>query len=278
MSNVRVRLMLWTALSCLAASSIQAADRPPVLTRHWYVNAGGYLTDFSTDASVGTESRIGTTIQAEDELGVDPDQSIFRLEGLFRFNERHSIDFGYWEVTRNGSQSLDREIEFEDITFDFGASIESEADVSYFRLGWRYSMVRSDRGEAGFSAGVSAFAFDFALEGQGFVSSGIGNISGNYRTEKSFVAPAPTIGLFITYAIHPRVFFRARGDFLDVDLGDFEASLTETMLGFDWFFVEHVGIGVGVLGTRIEYKDRSGDPLSIDYSQSGAMAYLAASF
>lgn len=139
-------------------------------------------------------------------------------------------------------------------------------------------MIRSDRGEAGFSAGVSAFNFEFAFEGMGSISIGMGSIARDFRVEESLLAPAPPIGLFMTYAIHPRVLFRAKGDFLDVDIGDIEASLTETMLGFDWFFVEHVGIGVGVLGTRIEYKDRTDDPILIDYRQDGFIAYLSASF
>ena len=270
--------MLGAALSCLGAPLIQAAERPPVLTRHWYVNTGGYLTDFTTDAAVGTGSSFGTTIRVEDELGVEADQSIFRLEGIFRFNERHSIDFGYWEATRSGRQEIDEDIEFDEVTFDLGAELETEADARYFRLGWRYSMIRSDRGEAGISAGLSTFEFGFALEGQGSISDGMVTEAGNFREEESFIAPAPTIGIFVAYAFHPRVIFRAKLDYLDFDTGDIEGNLTETLMGIDWFFVEHVGVGAGILGTRLEFKDRSGDPLTVDYRQNGIMAYLATSF
>lgn len=127
MSTVTARLVLFATLSSLATCVTHAAERPPVLTRSWYVNAGTYATDFSTDASVGAGATVGTTVRAEDELGVEPDQSVFRLEGLFRFNERHSIDFGYWSTSRNGVLKLKRNVEIEDVTFDLGASLDSEA-------------------------------------------------------------------------------------------------------------------------------------------------------
>ena len=40
----------------------------------------------------------------------------------------------------------------------------------------RYSLVQSDRGEAGFTAGLSAYEFDLAMEGDATVSDGMGGI------------------------------------------------------------------------------------------------------
>jgi hypothetical protein len=271
--------LLAGALAWLAVVPASAGEPAPYLAHNWYLSGGSYLTDFSTEAAVGAAGNLGTLVVAEEDLGIDAAQSMFRFEGLYRFNERHSLETGYWGVNRDGDKTLDKQIEFNGITYDLGATVTSGADVSYVRLGWRYSAVRSGRGEAGFAAGLSTFSLSFLLSGEGTISDGMGGTeTGMFLTEEEFVAPAPTIGMFVTFAMHPRLVLRAKADFLDVQVDDYEANLTETLIGLDWYFVKNVAVGVGTLTTRIEFEDNGEDPLQAEYRQSGLLAYMSASF
>ena len=270
--------LLACVLAAFGPTPARTAEPTPVLERNWFLSAGSYLTEFATDASVGGGGLIGTFFRAEDELGIDADQAIFRFEGLYRFN-RNAIEAGYWEVNRDGNRSLTKQIEFDGVLYDIGAAITSQADVSYVRLGWRYSAVRSERGEAGFAAGLSTFSFDVAMQGEGTIDDGMGGtITGDIRAEESFVAPAPTVGIFVNFAAHPRVVIRAKVDYLDAQVDTYEANLSETLFGVDWYFVRNVALGVGTLTTRIEYKDTGEDSLLVNYRQSGLVAHVSASF
>jgi hypothetical protein len=273
LSMVQASLVL--GLICISP----AIAEEPVFRQKWYFNVGSAITEYSTDASVGFGESFGTFLRVEDDLGIESDESIFRLEGLYRFNEKHALEVGYWSADRSGTRSLDLDVEFDGVIYEAGAVISSELDARYVRLGWRGSLIRSDRGEAGFSAGLSTFGFDASIEGVGFISDPAGGgESGVIRAEQNVFVPAPTVGLFVNYVLYPGLVLRAEADYLDIEFDDYEGTLSEVLLGLDWYITRHFGIGVGTLTTRIDFKDTGDDPLLVDYRQNSFLAYLVASF
>jgi hypothetical protein len=243
------------------------------------LSLGTYLTDFETNASVGTGGVFGTFIRAEDDLGLDDDDTLFRVDGFYRFNPRHGLDFGFWTFNRDGAAIIADQIEFDGTLFDVGANVRSEFDSQWLRLGWRYSFFRSDRGEAGISAGLSTYDFEIALEGDATVSDGMGGTTiVQDRAEDDLIAPVPTFGIFINYAITPRVIVKLKADFLDLQIDDLDGKVIDTTFLIEWYFSRHVGVGVGTNGTDIDIRDEGDDPFTIDYSVSGLMAYFTFSF
>ena len=126
---------------------------------------GGYLTDFKTDASVGSGGVFGTFLRLEEELLLDEDRSVGRVDGFVRFNERHSLEFGVWSLNRKGLTTLTEQVIFDGNTFDIGVDLATKFDTSWLRVGWRFSALRTERGEAGFSAGLSAYQFEIGVAG-----------------------------------------------------------------------------------------------------------------
>ena len=98
------------------------------------------------------------------------------------------------------------------------------------------------------------------------------------RAQDDLVAPAPTVGMFITYSIKPRLRLLARADFLDVKVGDLEADLLDTRILIEWFFSRHVGFGVGMNTMEIQVRDTGSDPFAVDYRQKGLLGYFTLSF
>ncbi len=86
---------------------IRAESEARVVEDKFVLRVGGYLTDFKTDANVGTGGVFGTLIRLEDTLGIQDDKSVARLDGFYRFNERHSLDFGVWSLNRSGLARID---------------------------------------------------------------------------------------------------------------------------------------------------------------------------
>ena len=258
---------------------IRAESEARVVEDKFVFRVGGYLTDFKTDANVGTGGVFGTLIRLEDTLAIEDDKTVVRLDGFYRFNERHSLDFGFWTLDRTGQARIDERIEFDGNVFDIGVDLTSKFDTSWLRIGWRYSLLRTERGEAGFSAGLSAYKFDFGIAGEATVSDGMGGTMRQaVRAEDDLLTPVPTVGMFITYAIKPRLNFLARADFLDVEIGDTELNLLDTRLLIEWYFSRHVGFGVGMNNTEIQIRDAGGDPFSVDYRQSGLLGYFTLTF
>ncbi len=283
MNRSKVRIvpvaLVLAVLACGAALAAGEDVETRVLDDRWSFMIGGYLTEFSTDAAVGSGTALGTVIRAEDELGVDTGPDTFRVDGLFRINEKQSIGFGYWSVGRDGSAALDEQIEWDGNVYDVGAEITSKFDTSWFRVDWRYSLLRTPKGEAGFAVGISAYDLNLELAGIATVDDGQGGtIEREASGGTSVVAPVPTIGTYLTYAFKPKLLLRVEANLLDVGVGDIDARLVDTSIRLDWWFTSHFGIGGGFNTTDIQYKDRGENPISVDYRQSGGLAYLTFAF
>jgi hypothetical protein len=261
----------------LGASGGQSERR--VVDDDWVLSIGGYLTEFRTDASVGSGSVFGTTIRAEDDLGIDDDQSVVRVSGFHRFNDRHALGFGAWSLNRDGNATIDDQIEFEGNLFDVGADLSSRFDTGWLRVDWQYSLMRTDRGEAGFKVGISAYQFDLKLDGQATVSDGAGGtILEEVRAAEDLLAPVPTVGMFINYAFRPNLVLRVHADFFDLEVSDLEGRLVDTTFQLEWYFSRRVGVGFGAQATDIDFRDAGGDPIAIDFRQSGLLGYLTIAF
>lgn len=260
------------ALAAIAAGEASAAadGENRVISDEWVFSVGGYLTDFKTTASAGTSGPVGAVINFEDQLNLEEDKTFARGDGQYRFNERHAIGFGFWSLKRDGRNQIDGSIDWQNVTYPAMAIIDTEFDVSWFRVDWRYSFFHTDRGEAGLNVGISAYDLSASLAGTWTVNM----MSQSARGEESVTVPVPTFGMFVNFAITPNVLFRSSFNWLDLDVGDLDGEVTDVTLVFEWYFSEHVGIGGGTARTAIDYKDTSSDPVLIDYKQSGFLGYF----
>ncbi len=264
--------------SAALAGDEAAKPEIPVLSDKFFVNLGGYLTEFRTDASLGSGQVLGAFLRLEDQLGLEPDQTVVRIDGAYRFNPKHAIGFSWWSLSRNGSAFIEGSLDIEDETFSAGALLESEFKTDLFRLDWRYSLLRADRGEAGFVVGLSTFNFDLGFQGQVEIQTPQGFTSRFGRVEQSVLAPVPNVGIFFRYAITPRLLLDTQASWLDAEIGDIEAKVKETIFTLTYYFTPSVGIGFGGHGIDISYRDTGTDPLFVEYNQSGFLAYLALAF
>jgi hypothetical protein len=255
----------------LAADAEQHEAR--ILNDKFGIGLGGYLVDFRTDASAGFGAALGTVIRLEDDLAMDDSKSTFRLGGFYRFRPRHALSFGYFALDRPGTTVIEEQIEFNGVVYDVGAQVDSQFDVALFQVDYRYSFVNTGKTEAGFAAGLSAYSFDMLLDGEATIVEGR-QVTERVREEESFLAPVPTVGMFINHAITPNWILRMRAQFLDLDVGDFTGRLVDTSVTFDYYFTRNFGIGFGGNTTDIRYEDTSDDPFTVDYRQSGLVWYV----
>ena len=253
----------------------QTHDRR-VLSDRGGISLGGFLIDFRTDAAVGTETLLGTRIRLEDDLNMDDDRSTVRLDGFYRFSARHSVEYSLVDLSRKGSAVIDEEIEFEGVTYEVGAAVDSKFDSRLLKLVYRFSFINDGKVDAGISAGLSTFSFDLELAGIGTIDDGTnGTTEGFVREDAALIAPIPVFGLFVSYAITPRFVFRADASFFGIEFGDYEARLVDGRALVDYFFTEHFGIGGGFNATSVDVQRRGDQPFSVDYRFSGLLAYLA---
>ncbi len=272
-------LVVVVGSNAAVAAPIEGQDHDSrILSNKLYVNLGAYLVDYQADAAVGSGTVIGTSVNLEDDLGLDGNDSELRFEGFWRFKRKHLLGFSYVGLRRSGFTFIDESITIGDPpqTFDVGADIASKIDSDVFTLNYRYSFFNNGKVDTGFAAGLSVFAFDLALAGTVTVDDGMGGTTTEAGSvSESIPAPIPTMGFFTNFAITPNLIFRMEAGFLDIQVDDYDGRMVDTQLVFDWFFTKNVGIGGGFATTDLRFAKKGTNPFIVDYRFGGVLFYFS---
>jgi hypothetical protein len=245
------------------------------------IHLGGYLTDFKTEAAVGSGTILGTVIRLEEDLAVEKYNRTFRLGGFYRFKPRQGIRASYFSLSRSGSNVLDETISCCGYEWAVGAQLDTEFDVQVLALVYQYSIVNNGRTEAGFTAGLSTYDFNLVVEGEGTITplpatTGVRESSGEIKADEGIIAPIPTVGIFIAHAITPNLIVAVRASFLDLTVGDYSGRLVDSSVTLEYFFNRTFGVGFGSNTTDIDVSNSGDDnPWLVNYRQAGLLAYLS---
>ncbi|WP_061495160.1 hypothetical protein [Ramlibacter tataouinensis] len=187
----------------------------------------------------------GTEVKFEDELGLSDSKSLpYFLMGL-RLGERWRLEFEYYELNRQGSGTIHRDIRWGDLVFPASSNVASRFDSKIYRFSAGYSFLRNPTAELGAALGVHATDFAIALSGQGSGALGGTPLSGTFQSEENARVPLPTLGLYGSYLLSPDWMIRGRADYLSLDYGKYDGSLLNLMGAVTWRFSKNFGAGLG---------------------------------
>ncbi len=122
-------LLLFTLVSTglLLPGSAKAEEGYGPGQDKWKFELGGFFPAVDTQVKIdGT--KVGDTLDLEG-LGLSGDESVWRLNGYWRFAKKHRLGFGYYKLGRDGSVGLAEEITIGDIIIPVTASVNTELDA-----------------------------------------------------------------------------------------------------------------------------------------------------
>lgn len=266
----------WTLIALIAAPAVAraqsgyegGADRLSL-------SLGAYeQIDYRTKIRLASgDLRIGAVFDLEDDLNVEQGSgAVFRLDGYYRFNRAHRIEWTWYRVRREGfAEIFDENVSIGDLDFRFGSTVESELEFGVFKLGYAWSFVNAESYELYAGAGLNFYRDRVKFTTRLF--SGLDVDVSEYEEEGD--SPLPTAVLGLRY--RPAARWVAYWDYevVAVELGDFSGRLQESTVGVEHRTWEHVGFGLGVLhaGDFVETED-AGDTGEFDSSYRGWRLYL----
>lgn len=234
------------------------------------ISPGLFISDWGTKTQLNSDTLgQGTIIDFEDDLGLDSKDNVFRVDGYFRFNERHRLDFSVFDLSRSASKAIQEDIQFGDITFVIDTVINAESDLSVYKLAYTYSFLRRDRGSLGASIGVHVAdaSFYLAEQNQGQVE------------QRGITAPLPVIGLRGDYSLNERFTLRGSADFFALEFDDVDGSISDLSVSVDYEMNKHAAVGLGYNYVLIEADTTKNDfNGSLDWSYDGALLFLKLDF
>ena len=247
-NNDRLIAIMRSPIAAMVASLAVLASGPVMAQEDdkFEISAGGYSVYRYESAVSLTETNLGAgiSISPRDTLGLDGEQTVFRLDGRYRFNSNHAMTFSWFRINADASKTLTDDIEWVDengdtVIIPIGTSVSSSLGYDIYKLGYQWSFYRSDKVELAAGAGLHMAEVRVGL---GVDSSIIGT---ELRTAKSNV-PMPVLSFMLDYNVTPKFDWYLRTQLFAIDLGEWRGVYSDIELGMKYQLFEHFGIGAGI--------------------------------
>jgi len=233
------------------------------------LSLGVFITDRNTETRFDSSLGDGTDTDFETDLGLDASDSVFRVDGYFRFSERHRVDFSVFDLSRNASKQIEKDIQWGDALYNIDTIIDSKIDLAVYKLAYTYSLLQRDKGYLGATIGIHVTDAGVSLAEQNLGQAEVGELT----------APLPVIGLRGEYALSGRWAFRASGEFFFVEYDNIDGSLVDLYAGFDYSVLDNLSLGIGFNSVTLAVDStKSSFSGALDWQYSGALVFLKFSF
>ena len=262
---MRLHVSLLALLICCSSAGLAAE----LGSERASISLGVFITNRNTETRLDSDTLgLGTSIRLEDDLGLDSSQTVARLDGYYRFSERHRINFALFDLSRDSTLVIDEMIQFGDEIFDVNSTVSSDFDLTIFKIAYTYSFLTRDRGHFGVTAGLYALSSKFALSEPN---------TGQFESD-SLTVPLPVVGLRGNYALTPKLALRGSAELFAIEIDDVDGRFIDLYLGLDYHFHERFGIGLAYNTVTLRINAGSDFNGRLDWDYDGFLLYFKLNF
>lgn len=245
---------------CFVASTSLAADLD---SARGGIALGVFITDRDTEGRVNSETLgLGTLIKFEDDLGLDSSGTVARLDGYYRFQPRHRIDFAVFDLSRDATATIDESIQFRDEIFDINSTISTDVDLTIYKVAYTYSLLLRNDGYLGVTGGLYTLSCEISLTESN---------TGQFEVE-DLTAPLPVVGLRGNYQLTSRLMLRSSAELFAIEYDDIDGTLVDFYIGLDYHFRDNFALGLGYNSVSLDV-DADGSDFngSLDWMYDGVL-------
>ena len=273
-----LKLALFMAISLFATVNLAQAEEVEVDKFRFAI--GGYAIaryDSSislTDPDLGA----GISIDPQDTLGMDFENTVLRIEGYYRFHARHALTYSWYSIDSTGSKSIDKEFEWvgpggNPITIPIGAQVVSSLDYDIFKVGYLWSFHHTDKVELGVGAGLHITRLRMGLD------SSITNPPSQTLQNVNTTVPLPVFSLVLNYSVTPKFHWYLKTEAFVVKFDNWTGSYRDATVGMEYRAWKHVALGAGLSSNSLNIQeDAPNYQLKFDNTISGVLLYVATYF
>jgi hypothetical protein len=232
-----------TALAvALAASSALADDAyfSPTNERVRVSLGAMHVSSTTTLRADSTAGVTGTTINGENEFGLDSSDFEPKFQATVRVATRHRLSFDYFTLDRSGNTTLPltgTPILFRDVTLLPGDPLQTKLSLRSFGITYGYSFWHSERFEIAGTLGVHAT--DVSAEAR------VQTQTRHIIQDEDQAGPIPTVGIDATWVVSRRFYLDGRAQYLKVNISNLDGSLGIYELDALYRYRPNVSFGVG---------------------------------
>jgi hypothetical protein len=240
-------------------SYAQLEETNPILNDRFIIAAGIFIP--SREIKLGAD---GSTPNDEIDFGetfnFKDNQSTPFFLAEWRFSKRWKVAFEYFGVNNANRLTLDRDIVFEDITFEKGSFVRGGVDFNLYRLFFGRQLLVREKHLLGVGLGVHAMNVGAFVEGE--IRNSVDDLEFQ-RRKVSALVPLPNVGGWYLWGPHPRWTFGARVDWFGLTIDQYSGSLWNIAPQVKFQIIRNLGIGVDYrfffLGAKVREQGWKGE-------------------
>ncbi len=223
-------------------------DGPPPRAPQFELRISGFRDTIDTKVARDTSDGIpGFETDIEDLLGASDAETVLQVDATIRLGHYHRLEFGYFELGRNSTTTLNNDLSFGDELFPAGTEVDTRVDARVFRVGYAYSLIRNAQLEFGVMAGVHFISLETDI------TAG----STSQRVTSSAGTPLPVIGAHASVFLGEKTTLGAKLQFFRTDFDRYEGSLNYASLDIQRRLGNafSVGLGYNFYGMKLTSRD-----------------------
>jgi len=228
------RYLLIAVLGVVLIPSLSTAQS--LGDRNWGFSLGAFITDQNFDTEFfGNLGGQGFTIDLEEDLGLDPDSTVFRLDAFWRISGKHRLDFSWFDLSRDATGNVGTEFEWQDTVYPIDIGIYTDLQLAVYKAAYGYEFLQHERSWFAGTLGLFIADVDLLIE----LTS-----SGEFESG-SVTAPLPVLGVRGGYAMTDRWLLHYSGEVFFIEVDDTKGQLYDVYGSISYLFTDNFALGLG---------------------------------
>jgi hypothetical protein len=217
----------------------QDTKKNPLLEDRFLVEAGVFIP--SKELKLGADGTItNEDIDFGETFDFKDNQATFFFHFDWRFSKKWKVTGEYFGVNNGNRVTLDRDVEFEDITFEKGSTVRGGIEFNLFRVFFGRQILSREKHLLGAGLGVHAMNIGAFIEGE--VLSSEGDLKFEQRRVSALI-PLPNVGGWYLWGPHPRWMIGARVDWFGLTIDEYSGGLWNIAPQVKFQIIDNLGIG-----------------------------------
>ena len=272
------QLVLAAGAASLVCAAVPAAlaDDVDLVADKGFLALGTFLNNSDFKVRVDGETTTGDEVDWDNTFG-DKDVTRFRLDGVWRFNERHHMRVMYTDYSHTRTETLERQITWQDEVFDIGVAATGKSSFTIFEAAYEYAFMRSEDYELAGTFGLHYTTMELSLKADVTAPGGGGTVQ--IGGPASVDLPLPVVGLHGIWRMGGNFYLDAHAQYFALSIDDVDGSILNYRAAFLWQPKKYLGIGVGYDSFNIDVDiDKPRFNGSMDWTYAGPQIFYNFAF
>jgi len=239
-------------LACAGLAPTAWAEGSSPIESKAYASIGAFLN--TSDLKIrldGSAGQIGDEIDWGKTFG-DSEQIRFRLDGLWRFNDKHHLRLMFTDYTHTKTRTLGEDIQWGDDLILASSSVKSKLGFQIAEAAYEYAVRHDEKMELSLSGGVHYTTFVAKLNVNVDTSGGSGGAE--LGGKASVGAPLPVFGGHGLWHLGHNIYVDAQLQWFALSINEYDGSILNYRGAVYWQPKKWGGIGLGYDSFNVDVK------------------------